>query len=601
MTIRRLVQVLSAGLVILAMLAAGLIVVAAIRRRHLVELEAQGLRSYELADELRHTSDDLTRFVRSYVATGDPRYEQYYRQVLAIRNGQAPRPEHYGRVYWDLYLDQHRPPRPAGPPQSLLSLMQAAGFTGEELADLRLAEATSDSLTAIENAAFRAMQGHPPDPVLARRLVNDSAYNHAKAAVMKPIDDFLGLVDMRTAAALDQFNRQTKVAFAAIESVFVLFLMLAFAAYPILRRRVLVPVSALQRHTGRVAGDLDRLARVTQRIARGDLGQVFAASTTPMPSYRPDEIGDLSRTHDAMVDQLQSTGAAIAVMTATLARANEALAAHLRRTLDLASMGTFTIDRTRRTITMSAQMATLLRVGTEPVVMPLAEYRDRFYYPDDRPTAEASAERAYGQREPVTIDARVVRGDQKVIWVRASSAVERDERGEEVVAGVIQDVTARKEAENDLRRSQGELADLANRFASMFRDSPVALIVTEADTGRVREANTQFVRLVGAESLDRVVGRTTLELGIYGGDPNIRRQAVAIPRRCCGGPPWRDGSTWRARPPSPVRRSSASSTRRWPAIACPSRSPVADPWSSVRHRPRSAGPPPEASSSKEPS
>ncbi|HJX31225.1 MAG TPA: hypothetical protein VJ624_05160 [Thermodesulfobacteriota bacterium] len=35
------------------------------------------LQSYTLADELRQSSDDLTRFARIYVATGDPKYEQF--------------------------------------------------------------------------------------------------------------------------------------------------------------------------------------------------------------------------------------------------------------------------------------------------------------------------------------------------------------------------------------------------------------------------------------------------------------------------------------------------------------------------------------------
>ena len=58
--------------------------------------------SYLLADELRQSSDDLTRMARTYVITGDPKFERMYWEILAIRNGQAPRPHHYERIYWDL-------------------------------------------------------------------------------------------------------------------------------------------------------------------------------------------------------------------------------------------------------------------------------------------------------------------------------------------------------------------------------------------------------------------------------------------------------------------------------------------------------------------
>ena len=50
------------------------------------------LRSFVLADELRQTSDDLTRMARLYVATGNPIYKDYYQEILDVRDGKAPRP-----------------------------------------------------------------------------------------------------------------------------------------------------------------------------------------------------------------------------------------------------------------------------------------------------------------------------------------------------------------------------------------------------------------------------------------------------------------------------------------------------------------------------
>ena len=44
--------------------------------------------SYLLADELRQSSDDLTRLARTYVVSGEEAYEQQYMDILAIRNGQ---------------------------------------------------------------------------------------------------------------------------------------------------------------------------------------------------------------------------------------------------------------------------------------------------------------------------------------------------------------------------------------------------------------------------------------------------------------------------------------------------------------------------------
>ena len=62
-------------------------------------------RSYLLADELRQSSDDLTRMARSFAATGDARYEREYLEVVAMRAGEKARPQSPHRIYWDLVGD----------------------------------------------------------------------------------------------------------------------------------------------------------------------------------------------------------------------------------------------------------------------------------------------------------------------------------------------------------------------------------------------------------------------------------------------------------------------------------------------------------------
>ena len=46
--------------------------------------------SYLLADELRQSSDDLTRLGRTFAITGDAKYEEQYFAILDIRNGKKP-------------------------------------------------------------------------------------------------------------------------------------------------------------------------------------------------------------------------------------------------------------------------------------------------------------------------------------------------------------------------------------------------------------------------------------------------------------------------------------------------------------------------------
>src|SRR5262245_49047218 len=68
------------------------------------QAEIRRYRSFKLAEELRQSSDDLTRMARLYVVTGEARYRTYFDRILAIRDGAAPRPLDYGDVYWDLVV-----------------------------------------------------------------------------------------------------------------------------------------------------------------------------------------------------------------------------------------------------------------------------------------------------------------------------------------------------------------------------------------------------------------------------------------------------------------------------------------------------------------
>jgi signal transduction histidine kinase/CheY-like chemotaxis protein/HPt (histidine-containing phosphotransfer) domain-containing protein len=335
MTIKRFVQVLFAVLLIVATTTASLIVFAALNRRTLVETQQKRFESYKLAEELRQSSEDLTRFVRVYVITGETRFEQFYRDVLAIRNGDKPRPEHYERIYWDVVIDQGSVSGPASESVSLLRRMQNAGFTDPELAKLREALDKSNELVFIEETAMHAMKGQyrdeagaftkigPPDQALAIRLVHDDAYRHAKARIMEPIGEFMAMTDERRAAELDEFNRSTRVFFGVIQALLVVFLGVVVISYPLVRSRVLSPVFTLQQQTRMVAADLAAFTHVATQIAQGDLKQSFATSAPQMGSERRDEIGELSRLHDSMIDQLEVTGSAIASITAELSRAKE--------------------------------------------------------------------------------------------------------------------------------------------------------------------------------------------------------------------------------------------------------------------------------------
>ena len=254
--------------------------------------------SYQLADELRQSSDDLTRMVRTYAATGDPRYEAFFRNILDIRDGKTPRPENYDRIYWDFVTAGLEAPGGPGGPSALEDRMSRAGFTLEEFAKLRKAHANSDGLVALEELAMHAMKGEfedgrggftrsgPPDPVVAQSLVNGERYHAEKARIMRPIDDFIGMIELRTAQRVDKLRKQGWFLNRLSIMLLVPGVIMAGLNLALMKRWILGPLLTLERTANDVGeGRLD----------------------VHVPVKRDDEFGQVCRAFNDMASNLRRT------------------------------------------------------------------------------------------------------------------------------------------------------------------------------------------------------------------------------------------------------------------------------------------------------
>src|SRR6185295_11407221 len=82
------------------------------------------------------------------------------------------------------------------------------------------------------------------------------------------------------------------------------------------------------------------------------------------------------------------------------------------------------------------------------------------------------------------------RKDGGTIWAAVNMRAVRDEHGQLLYyEGILEDITARKRTEADLRLSEA-------RFAKAFRASPVALTVTRLADGRLVDVNASFLALL---------------------------------------------------------------------------------------------------------
>nr|MBS9782922.1 hypothetical protein [Arcobacter sp.] len=176
----------------------------------LKEVQERKVKSLLLTYELRQSSDDLTRLARTYAVTGNPDYEKMYWDIIKIRNGEVPRPKNYNRIYWDFVIDYKDKPIDKGEQISLTKLMEETGFTKREFELLNEAKNNSDGLIKLETIAMNAVKGlfadgggnftvkKEPNKAMAIELVHSKKYHIEKAKIMKPVNEFMKLLEERT-------------------------------------------------------------------------------------------------------------------------------------------------------------------------------------------------------------------------------------------------------------------------------------------------------------------------------------------------------------------------------------------------------------------
>ncbi len=277
------------------------------------EAEHRRYTSFRLADELRQSSDDLTRFARTYATTGDKRYEEYFRLILAIRNGDVPRPAGYEGVYWDLVAGRDDGTETAdGEAQPLRVRMLDVGFTTTEFEKLAESQNRSDALVRLENVAMNAVKGRfdhgtgkfelegPPDRGRAIELLHGREYHEAKAAIMEPIGEFMEMIERRTEAEVLTLNARERL-LEQIDIVLAsLLLLTTLVSVVLIGRRVLRPIEEMAATAERVsASDLSARAPVPPSGGRAAFGSTLTTwstrSTDRCESSKPPASGSPPR------------------------------------------------------------------------------------------------------------------------------------------------------------------------------------------------------------------------------------------------------------------------------------------------------------------
>ncbi len=304
MTIKKLMTLICSANILLVALTVALIINLNFKVDDYVAASEGRYRSYLLADELRQSSDDLTRLGRTYAITGNETYERMYFDILDIRNGKKARPQQYHKIYWDLVLSLGDKPRADGRVESLNSLMENAGFTEHEFTLLAEAQANSDALVGLEVKAMNAVKGRffdesedeysrvgDPDFELARNLLHGEKYHSEKAKIMEPINRFFGELEDRTRQAQDDALASVSLLVTWATIFIVVILLVAIGSFITIKVRVSDRIEGVSRILKEIGNDSD----LTRQLVTGN----------------HDEVGMISLSINSMINEFREAIAII--------------------------------------------------------------------------------------------------------------------------------------------------------------------------------------------------------------------------------------------------------------------------------------------------
>ncbi len=243
MKLRTLFSILVTGHIILFMLIAMQIIDLKTNTKKTKDLQSDRFFMIQKTDELRHTSDDLTRHARMYAVTMDKKYKEVFFRIIYIRNGDAPRPFEYEGIYWDLLEPLRSLRHPNEEKISLYDEIIKLPFTEYEINKLHEAEKNSNTLISTETQAFNDIDkilqnNHKNDYNKAIQLLHSESYLKAKQDIMFPIEECRSSLTKRMKNQLDVFEKKVDKNIYTIYFLLTLEVLMIIGTFVILRQKI---------------------------------------------------------------------------------------------------------------------------------------------------------------------------------------------------------------------------------------------------------------------------------------------------------------------------------------------------------------------------
>ena len=431
--------------------------------REYAEVDSRRYQSIRLAHELKQSSEDLTIFARAYTVTGDIRYEKLFQRIIAVRDGKAHHPRNDAPSYWAQLVAGEEEADSGGALYSIEEKIITLGLTGQERQRLLDAKSESDELARLETIAFNAVKGifrdhegnytlrRAPDLEMARKLVHGMEYNQSKAKIMKQINDFFSLLELRIGQELLQIDQKTKAVILAITTLAIMAIAFAIFSFFLLRRRIITPLYLLK------AG--------ATKLKDGDYSHYIDISSR-------DEAGELAAAFNAMAQSIKER------------------TEKLRSIIDTAVDGIIVISSRGIMEEFSPAAERIFGYKADEVIgknvsmlmpEPLSSNHNRYI---EQYLAQGQTRKRELRLESLGLRSS---GEQFPLSISLSEA----EMGQEILfTGIVRDITQRKEAERELRK-----------LSSVVEQSPVSIVITDKE-GNVEYINRSFSAMTGYSFAD---------------------------------------------------------------------------------------------------
>ncbi len=278
----------------------------------IIELLHRKERLFLVANELKQSSEDLTRLCRLFVVTGGKQhYADAYKNIVLWRSGKIPRPETFEKELF--------PKRKI----SQIDLLKELGCTKTELDLLEKSSVLSEQLISIEQQAMETIR--KKEYVLgscdmredenyfrfANRIVNDQNYNAEVTKIMQPINTFHSVlherVDKRIEAGEATLFWQETLALFFMSAVILSFIFILFFFYQTILKPVL------------------KISKLLLVLGSGNLTNTLAIESK-------NEIGAMSWNLNTMVNNIRELIFIIQKSTNSLSSIGEQLSSNMTET-----------------------------------------------------------------------------------------------------------------------------------------------------------------------------------------------------------------------------------------------------------------------------